>query len=101
MPSPIVAAVMTAPREPIQLREFPQPNLAEGGVLLETRFSEVCGTDVHLLHGKLSGVPYPIIPGHVSVGRVLETGGDLSDVEGRAIAPGALVTFYDVYGACG
>jgi L-iditol 2-dehydrogenase len=37
----------------------------------------------------------------VSVGRVLETGGALSDVEGRPIAPGALVTFYDVYGSCG
>ena len=28
-------------------------------------------------------------------------GGALRDVEGRDIAPGALVTFYDVYGICG
>ncbi len=32
---------------------------------------------------------------------MLETGGTLEDVEGRSIAPGALVTFYDVYGTCG
>jgi L-iditol 2-dehydrogenase len=54
-----------------------------------------------LHHGRLSGVPYPIIPGHVSVGRVQETGGALVDVEGRPIAEGTLVTFYDVYGTCG
>jgi L-iditol 2-dehydrogenase len=63
--------------------------------------SEVCGTDVHLYHGRLSGVPYPIIPGHVSVGRVLETRGPLNDVEGHDIGVGRLVTFYDVFGTCG
>ena len=69
--------------------------------MLETVASEVCGTDVHLFHGRLSGVPYPIVPGHVNVGRVLETNGPLADVEGRAIPTGTLVTFYDVYGTCG
>jgi L-iditol 2-dehydrogenase len=33
-----------------------------------TQRSEVCGTDVHLWHGRSRGVPYPIIPGHVSAG---------------------------------
>ena len=63
--------------------------------------SEVCGTDVHLHRGHLAGVPFPIIPGHVSVGRVAETNGLLADVEGRPIAVGRLVTFYDVFGTCG
>jgi L-iditol 2-dehydrogenase len=69
--------------------------------VLETLASEVCGTDVHLLRGHLAGVPWPIIPGHVSVGRVLEAGGPLLDVDGAPVAPGRLVTFYDVFGACG
>src|SRR5262252_10149071 len=101
MPRTVLAAVMPAPHIAIDVREFPEPDLPPGGALLRTARSEVCGTDVHLWHGRLSGVPYPIIPGHVSVGRVLETGGDLADVEGRPIPTGALVTFYDVYGACG
>jgi L-iditol 2-dehydrogenase len=46
-------------------------------------------------------VPYPIIPGHVNVGRVLETNGPMRDVDGRTIEPGRLVTFYDVFGICG
>jgi len=59
---------MPAPRLPVELREFAEPALAPGSALLRTLYSEVCGTDVHLWHGRLAGVPYPIIPGHVSIG---------------------------------
>ena len=68
------AAVMAAPRAPIELRELPWPALEPGAAMLRTTYSEVCGTDVHLHHGKLSGVPYPIVPGHVSVGRLAAIG---------------------------
>jgi len=68
----IRAAVMTAPNKPIEIWELDDPVIESGGILLETVASEVCGTDVHLLHGQLAGVPYPIVPGHVSVGKVLE-----------------------------
>ncbi len=96
----IRAAVMVAPGAPIELRELPEPRIEPGAVLLETILSEVCGTDVHLRHGRLAGVPYPIVPGHVSVGRVVETGGEVTDVEGRAIRPGDAITFLDVHETC-
>ena len=96
----IRAAVMVAPGAPIELRELPEPRIEPGAVLLETILSEVCGTDVHLRHGRLAGVPYPIVPGHVSVGRVVETGGEVTDVEGRAIRPGDEITFLDVHETC-
>lgn len=95
------AVVMEGPGRPLALHAFDEPRAAPGGAVLETVLSEVCGTDVHLHHGRLSGVPYPIIPGHVSVGRVLETNGGLADVEGGPIEVGRLVTFYDVFGICG
>ena len=66
----IKAAVMEAPGKPVIVKEFPRPDLEPGAVLLETIYSEVCGTDCHLLHGRLDGAPYPIIPGHVSVGKI-------------------------------
>jgi D-arabinose 1-dehydrogenase-like Zn-dependent alcohol dehydrogenase len=50
--APIRAAVMTAPRAPIEVREFPRPDLPPGAALLRTLRSEVCGTDVHLWHGR-------------------------------------------------
>jgi threonine dehydrogenase-like Zn-dependent dehydrogenase len=101
MTSSARAIVMTGPRQPLEERRLAVPVPAPGGALLEMVASEVCGTDVHLWHGRLSGVPYPIIPGHVSCGRVLETAGALTDVDGQAIQPGQLVTFYDVFGICG
>src|SRR5687768_6372748 len=96
----IIAAVMPGPRQPVELREFPEPNLEPGSMLLRTIASEVCGTDVHLWHGRLAGVPYPLIPGHVSVGTVLETGGPVTDSDGRVLRTGDVVTFLDVVGTC-
>ncbi len=96
----IRAAVMPAPGQAIEVRQFPEPTLEPGAVLLKTLASEVCGTDVHLWHGRLAGVPYPLIPGHISVGEVLATGGPVSDIEGTAILPGDAVTFLDVHGTC-
>src|SRR5205823_5940371 len=81
------AAVMPGPNKPVEIREYPRPKLETGAALLETMYSEVCGTDVHLHHGKLD-VPFPIIPGHVSVGTVAEARGPLRDVSGRSIKEG-------------
>jgi threonine dehydrogenase-like Zn-dependent dehydrogenase len=97
----VEAIVMPGPGLALEPRSFPAPEAKPGGAVLETVATEVCGTDVHLWHGRLSGVPYPIIPGHVNCGRVLETNGPLLDVEGRPIEIGTLVTFFDVFGTCG
>jgi L-iditol 2-dehydrogenase len=94
------AAVMTAPGAPIELWDMEDPVLEPGAVLLETIASEVCGTDVHLYHGRLAGVPYPIIPGHVSVGRVVEARGVDRDALGEPLAAGDVVTFLDVHEVC-
>src|SRR5437588_4263666 len=91
---------MPAPRRPIEVREFSRPDLPVGAMLVRTVCSEVCGTDVHLWHGRLAGVPYPLIPGHVSVGDVAATGGTVLDFEGKAIRIGDPVTFLDVHETC-
>jgi threonine dehydrogenase-like Zn-dependent dehydrogenase len=96
----IRAAVMPGPDAAIELWDLDDPVIEPGGVLLETVASEVCGTDVHLHHGRLAGVPYPIVPGHVSVGRVLEASGVDTDSLGLPLEPGDLVTFWDVHETC-
>lgn len=95
------AAVIPAPDTPIEIREYPWPVLQPGSAVLKTLYSEVCGTDVHLFHGRLSGVPYPLIPGHVSVGHIAELRGTMRDIDGRPFREGDLVTFLDVHGTCG
>src|SRR3954470_18120500 len=97
----VTAAVMPAPRVPVELREFPEPSLAPESALLRTLYSEVCGTDVHIWHGRLSGVPYPIIPGHVSVGIADKIRGELRGVDGRRVAEGDRLVFFDVHRTCG
>jgi 2-desacetyl-2-hydroxyethyl bacteriochlorophyllide A dehydrogenase len=97
----ILAAVMPGPRQPLELRDFPEPAIEPGGMLLRTLYSEVCGTDVHLWHGRLAGVPYPIIPGHVSVGTVDKLRGDITAADGARLREGDRVVFYDVHRTCG
>ena len=94
------AAIMPAPNEPIRVQDVPGPRLDPGAALLDVVYSEVCGTDVHIHHGRLAGVPFPIIPGHVSVGTISELPFPLDDVNGRPFAKGDLVTFLDVHGTC-
>ena len=90
---------MPGPREPLRIATLPTPYLEPGAALLRTLYSEVCGTDVHLHHGKLD-VPFPIIPGHVSVGVVEASGGRLKDINGQTIKEGDTVTFLDVAETC-
>ena len=93
------ACIMPGPRQALIAREYPEPALEPGAALLHTMYSEVCGTDVHLHHGRLD-VPFPIIPGHVSVGTVAAARGTLRDTEGEVIREGDVVTFLDVHETC-
>jgi L-iditol 2-dehydrogenase len=85
----------------VEVRQYPRPELEEGSALLRTSLSEVCGTDLHLQEGLLSETPYPLIPGHATVGVLEEVRGEVRDVEGRPFGGGELVTFLDVHGTCG
>ena len=96
----VSAAVMPGAGKPVELREIPLPELEQDSALLKVELSEVCGTDVHLRDGRLAGVPYPIIPGHVSVGVLEKIRGQMFDIEGRPLAEGDRVTFLDVHQTC-
>ena len=52
----VQAVVMPGPDQALERRRFEEPKLEEGGAVLEMVATEVCGTDVHLHHGRLSGV---------------------------------------------
>ena len=100
MPTTIRAAVMPGGGAPVRVRDIPEPDLEPNSALMAVELSEVCGTDVHLRDGRLSGVPYPIVPGHVSIGRLAKIRGHLTDVNGGRLAEGDRVTFLDVHRTC-
>ena len=96
----ILTAVFPAPNQPVELRPAPEPQLQEGAALLRVEYSEICGTDVHLHHGHLAGVPYPLIPGHVTVGKLEKIRGRICDLDGNPFREGDSVTFLDVHRTC-
>jgi len=96
----VLAAVIPAPGRPVELREYAEPDLEPDSAMLDVVLSEVCGTDVHLRAGRLTGVPYPLIPGHVTVGRLGRIRGTLRDVDAREFREGDLITFLDVHRTC-
>jgi len=51
-------AVMTAPGR-IELRDVPLPEVAPDQVLVRVKRIGVCGSDIHVFHGKHPLTPYP------------------------------------------
>lgn len=93
-------AVIPQPNSPVEIREVPEPQLERDSALLAVELSEVCGTDVYLQQGRLEGVPYPLVPGHVSVGRLSKIHGQVRDINGDPLREGDRVTFLDVHRTC-
>ena len=79
-------AVMTSPGQ-IEFRDIPVPVPGPTQVLIRMKRIGVCGSDIHVYHGKHALTPYPVVQGHEVSGIVEKVGGAV-----RAIAPGDLVT---------
>ncbi len=66
-------AVMVTPGN-IEFCEVERPSLGPGQVMLATRRIGVCGSDIHVYHGKHPYTSYPIVQGHEVSGVVAEVG---------------------------
>lgn len=95
------AAVVPKPNEQLEIREYEIPDLVSGAAIMKVANAGVCGTDVHLWHGRLAGVPYPLILGHEVVGTVDTIGPTpVFDLDGNELAVGDRITFHDVTNTC-
>jgi len=78
------ACVLGAPAEvstrPLQLREFPPPELRVDEVRIRVSACGVCRTDLHVVEGELPTRRSPVIPGHQVVGRVTELGAGVTEL---------------------
>src|ERR671915_2480175 len=66
--------VLPGSRQPLQLRDLPDPEPGPGQVLLEVEACGVCRTDLHVLDGELAEPKLPLVLGHQIVGRVASEG---------------------------
>ena len=72
-------AVMTAPKA-IEIREVDAPEPGPGQVLLRIRRIGVCGSDVHVYHGKHPYTSYPVVQGHEFAAEVEAVGEGVTSV---------------------
>jgi L-iditol 2-dehydrogenase len=79
-------AVMTSPGH-IEFHDVAVPVPAAGQVLLRMKRIGVCGSDIHVWHGKHALTPYPVVQGHEVSGIVEKVGPGV-----KAIAAGDAVT---------
>lgn len=83
----------------IEFREVPEPEIVkDNDVLLRIRKIGICGSDVHVYHGKHPATSYPVVQGH-EYSAVVETVGKSV----RKVKPGMKVTARPqlVCGKCG
>lgn len=72
--------VMTAPYE-ITFQELERPAIMPGQVLVKMMNIGVCGSDIHVYHGKHPFTSYPVTQGHEVSGEIVEMGGDVSGLQ--------------------
>lgn len=72
--------VMTAPGE-IEIREVPVPEIRDSQVLVRIEKIGVCGSDVHVYHGKHPFTKYPVTQGHEVSGVIERLGKDVKGLQ--------------------
>jgi len=73
-------ATMTAPGQ-IEIRQAPVPSPGAGQVLLEIQRIGVCGSDIHVYHGKHPYTSYPVVQGHEFSALVAAIGPGVHDIQ--------------------
>ena len=86
------AGVFVGAGKPLEVQEFPIPEVARGSGLVKMEMAAVCGTDVHATHNP--NAPHPVIFGHENIGVLASLGADLKkDVLGRPLKEGDRAVF--------
>merc|ERR1712000_431858 len=57
---------------------FERRDLRPNDVAIEILYSGVCHSDLHTVNGDWGPQPYPLVPGHEIIGRVLEVGSEVT-----------------------
>lgn len=82
------AVVLRRFQAPLDMETVEIPPLASGQILVQVEAAGVCGSDVHMWHGRDPRTPLPIILGHEGVGRVVDIAGVKLDIYGKQLRPG-------------
>lgn len=88
------AAVYTGVGLPMEIREYPLPEVAPGAVLIKVSLANICGSDLHYWRGEARWPAFPSILGHEMTGRVYQLGkGVATDSMGLPLKEGDRVVY--------
>ena len=89
-------AIMTEPGK-IVYQQVPVPPVEPGQIKVRVKKIGICGSDIHVNHGKHPYTGYPVVQGHEVSAEVVECGAGVTD-----FAPGDKVTIQpqEVCGSC-
>ncbi len=93
IPKKSKAAVLVEYGKPLQIREYPIPEVEPRGILVKVEMAGICGTDIHQWHGRLGvKAPLPNIPGHETLGKIVKLGPERThDATGEPLKVGDLI----------
>jgi L-iditol 2-dehydrogenase len=73
----MIQAVMNKPGE-ITFREVPVPPVAANQIKVKMKRIGVCGSDIHVFHGRHPYTSYPVVQGHEVSAIVVDAGADVT-----------------------
>lgn len=87
------AQVFVGPGRPFESRTFPFPEVEPNGMVVRVSTASVCGTDLHIWHGRRNA-PLPIILGHEATGTIAKKGRELKgDSAGQPVEEGDRISW--------
>jgi threonine dehydrogenase-like Zn-dependent dehydrogenase len=96
-------AVFTGPLQPMEVREYPLPEVGPDDILVKVHCANICGSDLHIWRGHGPGLPkrLSIVSGHEMVGEVFRLGKEVrTDCLGQALHEGDRIA-YAYFVPCG
>ncbi|MQF87187.1 MAG: zinc-binding dehydrogenase [SAR202 cluster bacterium] len=88
-----LAAVFVGAELPLEIQEFPVPEIGPENILVKMNMAAVCGTDAHNWYNPKA--PNPIIWGHENIGQVASLGSKVSkDILGEKLKEGDRILFH-------
>ena len=71
---------MTAPGR-IEIQDIPKPEAGPNQVVVKVKNIGICGSDIHVYHGKHPYTSYPVVQGHEVSGEVEVVGSEVTGVQ--------------------
>ena len=78
MTTQVRAVGAKAEKAPLESLEITRRDVLPEDVRIAVEYSGICHSDIHTVRGDWGDMPYPVVPGHEIIGRVIEIGNNVT-----------------------